>query len=93
MKQYFLYLSTYNGPKNSLQAALIKYLEKETNKIVDANDFIKKLTADVDSMNAEFKRCKPLKVDAGNRESGSIGISFSHEWTVGLYLYPVKGNL
>lgn len=89
--KHFVLLLNYNMPKNSLQNALIDYLKERSNTIVDAQEFSKLLIFDIERLNDQYPRCKPLKCTV-HGDAKVVSFSFSQEWTVGLYLYQVKTN-
>lgn len=91
--KYFTYLASNTVPNNALQRQALAVLEAESNLLInDKHAFIGSLRDQINKLNFENPRCKPLSLSTYGTTKTNIGIFLGGHYTVGFYLYAVKNG-
>ncbi len=89
--KHFTYLASSNAPGNKLQREALAFLQSKSNLLIDDVDaFVKDLKNEIDVLNIENPKCRPLKLSTYGTGATSVGIFLGETYTVGFHIYPVK---
>lgn len=90
-QRYFSHLGNSNNPSNKLQKEALDFMKMRSNRIVeDPVKFIAHIKENIQALNERFPRCKPMRVDRWESTGSSICLGLGINYTLGLYLYPIK---
>ena len=91
--KHFTYLASSNAPANKLQREALAFLQSKSNLLItDVDAFVKDLKNEIDVLNLENPKCRPLTPSSYNAGS-STGFYLGGTYTVSFHIYPVKKEI